>query len=161
MSSKRLETAKKFIDLFTTLDGEALSLILADNYTHDFAPASLNPPAPKNKQAMLDHWVKLKEILTGFPVAIKEYVESESSNAVTVWATSQTKFREEAKDDGVAAEEWDYRGEYIFVFYMDETGGKVVRVMEFLDSKATDDKLRPLVKRARGNLNPEEGKAFF
>jgi hypothetical protein len=151
MSSKRLETAKKYIAGFATLDIQTFSSLYAENYIHQFAPASLNLPESLDKQGMNSHLKDIRNILAGFPVTAKEYVENESSNQVTVWATSQTIFRDDVKDDGISQKEWVYEGEYIFMLWMDETGEKITRVVEFLDSKATDDKLRPLMKRAREN----------
>lgn len=151
MASKRLETAKKYIGHFATLDTQVLDSILAGNHTHQFAPASANPPGPFDKQGMLDHIGHLRNIMTGFPVTAKEYIESESGNQVTVWATSQTIFRDDVRDDGISKKEWEYEGEYIFLLSMDETGEKIVRTVEFLDSKGTVDKLGALMKRANEN----------
>ncbi len=149
MASKRLETAKKYIDHFATLDMQLLDSILAEDYLHHFAPASLNLPESYSRQDFMEHHAGLRDIMTGFPVTAKEYVESEGSNQVTVWATSQTVFRDDVKDDGISPEEWSYRGEYIFLLRMDETGEKIIRTIEFLDSKATADKLLVLMERAR------------
>lgn len=49
------------------------------------------------------------------------------------------------KDDEISQTEWVYKGEYIFLLAMDETGKKIIRIIEFLDSKATVNKLRPLI----------------
>lgn len=149
MESTRVQTAKKFIDHFATLDVKILETILSDDYYHEFAPSSLNPPGPFSKQGFLDHHSGLDHVMTGFPVFAKEYIDSESSNSVTVWATSRTIFREDAKDASIA--DWDYEGEYIFLFTFDASGEKIVRTIEFLDSKATADGLMVLMKRAREN----------
>ena len=151
MVSKRLETATRYINHFATLDIEVLDSVLAEHYSHEFAPASLHPLGPFDKQGKLQHITRLRSIMTGFPVTAKEYIESESSNRVTVWATSQTKFRDDVKDDGISQQQWVYEGEYIFIFTMDETGEKIVRTIEFLDSKKTTDELYALTKRAREN----------
>lgn len=98
----------------------------------------------------------LREIMTGFPVSIKECVESEGSNQVTVWATSRTEFREEVEDTEMSEQEWVYKGEYVFMFWMDDIGQKIVRTVEFLDSEGTNGVLRPLMKRARRNLEAYE-----
>lgn len=60
-------------------------------------------------------------------------------------------FRDDVKDGGLSDEEWSYRGEYIFIFTMDESQEKIIRVLEFVDSKGTD-RLRGLMARARANL---------
>jgi len=151
MSSKRLKTAKKYINHFATLDSQTLSSILAENHIHQFLPTSMNPPGPFNKQGFLEHSTRLRSVMTGFPVTGKEYIESESANQVTVWATSRTIFRDDVKDDGIGEEEWVYEGEYIFMLWMDESGEKIVRTVEFLDSKGTVEKLGALMKRANDN----------
>jgi hypothetical protein len=55
------------------------------------------------------------------------------------------------------AEEWVYTGEYIYMLSVDEDG-KIVRVLEFLDSKATE-RLSVLMGRAKANLGMN-GKAW-
>ncbi|KAF2229207.1 hypothetical protein EV356DRAFT_496367 [Viridothelium virens] len=107
--------------------------------------------APLDKRGMLDHIGRTRNVMSGFPVTAKEYIESEASNQVIVWATSQTIFRDDVKDDGISQQEWVYQGEYVFMLTMDETGEKITRTIEFLDSKATDRGLRPLMKRANEN----------
>jgi len=53
------------------------------------------------------------------------------------------------KGDGDEAE-WEYTGEYIFILDMDEEG-RITRVVEFLDSLATE-RVRGLMGKARRNL---------
>ncbi|TKA61380.1 hypothetical protein B0A49_11267 [Cryomyces minteri] len=157
MASKRLETAKKFIGHFATFDTQTLDTILSENYTHHFAPTSLSPFGPYTKQGLLDHHNRMLTVMSGFPVMAKEYIESESGNQVAVWATSQAIFRNEVKDDGVPEKDWMYEGEYVFILSMDKTGEKIVRAIEFLDSKATMDKLVVLMKRAQENSEKKFG----
>ncbi|CEN61078.1 hypothetical protein ASPCAL07744 [Aspergillus calidoustus] len=150
MSSTRLLTAQKYISHFTNLDKDLLASLLSEAYTHEFAPTSLNPPGPFTKTGFLAHGASLSEIMTGFPVTAKEYFECEGSNRVVVWATSEPHFREEVMDGD--EEEWRYRGEYVFMFWMDESGDRIERTVEFLDSAATKDRLFGLMARARANL---------
>lgn len=150
MASKRLETAEKFIGQFETLDSAMLESVLAENHKHEFAPASLNPPGPFDKKGMIEHTGRLRNIMSGFPVTVKEIIDSESSKEVTIWASSRAHFRDEVKDDGVSEEEWAFKGEYVFMLFMDETGEKIVRTVEFLDSEATN-RLRGLMHRAQAN----------
>lgn len=154
-ASKRLATAKKYIDNFAALDQQVLEDILADNYTHTFAPASITPnPGPYDKRGFIGHFTHIGEVMTAFPVTGLEYIDSEAASRVTVWATSRPEWRDDVKDADADAEsevEWDYRGEYVFFFTMDESGEKIVRTVEFLDSKQTVDRLMPLMRRAREN----------
>lgn len=151
MPSQRLLTAQQFISYFTTLDNAILEPLLTESYHHQFAPAALNPPGPFDRTGFLTHLGGLKDIMSGFPVFAKEYIESESTNQVVVWATSKAQFREEVKDDGIPENEWEFGGEYVFMLTMDESGEKIVRCVEFLDSLATK-RLLELAARARGNL---------
>lgn len=155
MESKRLQTAKKYIGHFETLDSDTLASVLAPDHTHHFAPASLAFPGPFTREQFLEHSAVLRQVLTGFPVRGNEYVESESSNQVTVWATARPRFKEEVLRDEKDREEWEFQGEYVFMFWMDETGDKIVRTVEFLDSKGTEYGLRPLLKRANEKVQAQ------
>ncbi|KAL4812704.1 hypothetical protein BDW67DRAFT_188388 [Aspergillus spinulosporus] len=143
--------AQKFISYFTALDNAILEPLLAEAYHHQFAPAALNPPGPFDRAGFLAHLVRLKDIMSGFPVFAKEYIESQSTNQDVVWATSKAQFRDELKDDRIPESEWEFGGEYVFMFTMDEDGEKVVRCVESLDSLATK-RLLELAARARVNL---------
>jgi hypothetical protein len=92
----------------------------------------------------------LKEIVTGFPVTPKEVMEDQKKNRVIVWADVRALWRDEIKDDGIAAEEWEWAGEYMLIFDMDEAGEKIEHMLEFVDSKATL-KLPGLMQRAKAN----------
>ncbi|RMJ20696.1 hypothetical protein PHISP_08434, partial [Aspergillus sp. HF37] len=63
----------------------------------------------------------------------------------------QAIFRDEARDSGLADEEWCYRGEYIFVLTLDEKRERVERVLEFVDIKGTE-RLRELMGREPGGM---------
>jgi hypothetical protein len=151
MPSKCLQTAQKYISQFGTLDTSYLSTLLASDYHHTFAPSSIpSLPGPFNKSAFLTHHSHLGDVMTSFPVTGKEYIVNEAGNQVTVWATSEACFREDVMGGG-EVEKWKYKGEYVFMLWMDESWEKVVRVVEVLDSKGTADVLMPLMRRAREN----------
>lgn len=155
MESKRVQTAKKFIGHFDTFDTDTLASVLAPDYSHHFAPASLAFPGALTKEQFVQHMGVLHKVMTGFPVYPKEYVESESSNQVTVWATSRAQFRKEVVgEDEEERKKWEFEGEYVFMFWMDESGEKIVRTVEFLDSKATEA-ARPLLKAANEKMKTE------
>jgi hypothetical protein len=151
MSSKLCQTALAYIDGFRTLSPESFLSVLAPSAEHKFAPASLNLPSSMDAAAFANHIGSLREVLAGFPVFPKEVFENEGLGQVTLWATSETIFHEKAKGNDVS-EEWEFHGEYIFILTMDESREKVVQIIEFLDSKATE-RLRESMARARKNLN--------
>lgn len=109
------------------------------------------PGASMDEAAFTNHLGSLREVLAGFPVFPREDFENEGLGQVTTWATSETIFHEKAKGNDVS-EQWKFHGKYIFILTMDESREKVVQIIEFLDSKATEQ-LRELMARARKNLN--------
>ena len=144
-----VETARKFINCFSTLDGEQMTRLKTPLCQHHFAPESLGVASPRGVEEFSSHLSSLRDVIQGFPVHIKELWESEKS--VTIWATSETNFHEAAMDHSLSSEDWIFKGEYIFILELSDDGSQVSRVVEFLDSKKTEE-LRVLFKRARKNL---------
>ena len=95
--------------------------------------------------------VRFKDIITGFPMTIKETLEDEKKNQIMVWAEGGQSWAPEAKDPGLSEEEWNFTREYIFILSLDESGEKVERTVEFVDTKATEQ-LRMLFARAMENI---------
>ncbi|KAF2111091.1 hypothetical protein BDV96DRAFT_603227 [Lophiotrema nucula] len=154
-----LQTATSFIDAFENLNAEKHVSLRASNCKHLFAPASLNPPPPKTNEAFAAHLINLRKVLNHFPVTAKpgEIHVNPTKRQVVVWATAVPEFKDEVKG-GIENKEWEYQGEYVFMLDMDEEG-KITRIMEFLDSKATT-RLLGLMEKARENLarySGEEG----
>lgn len=174
MESPRLRTAKAYLDHFATLDPARLAPLLADDYEHVMAPASLGttaapPPPPLTRDGFLAHNADLRRVLAGYPVRAREIWEGAGKEGggggggvVVAWATSRAVFREEVKvmmGEGEGEEEevsWEYEGEYMFVLEMDASGGKVRRVVEFLDSKKTVGGIVPLMRKANERLAARE-----
>jgi len=151
MSSIRRKTALKFIGGFEHLSTEDLVDTRSKSCIHTFAPASCSPPPALDNAAFADYLVHLRQVLKAFPVTPAEVMEDNEQNRLIILATSRTVFHEHVKDEGLAEEEWMYRGEYVFFLTMNESGRKIERIVEFLDSKGTD-RLRELMARARANL---------
>jgi ketosteroid isomerase-like protein len=149
------ETATSFLAAFTNLSATDHIALRSPTCTHIFAPSSLSMQPKTNAQFSAHLTNNLVPILAHFPVTAKEIHVNEARRQVTIWASGVPEFREEVKD-GEAAE-WEYVGEYIFILDVDEEG-RVERVLEFLDSLATE-RLRGLVVRARKNLG-KEGNAW-
>jgi hypothetical protein len=151
MPSTRRATALAMIAAFEDLDVEKHLSLRAPNCTHLLAPDTAITQPPFSNSDFETHLMKLRGVIEQFPVWPKEVMEDEQQNRVIVWATGQPTFRKELRDDGLTEEEWVYKGEYIFIFSMDESGEKIERVVEFLDSKAVVQ-VRALVQRASANL---------
>lgn len=150
MPSQRHATAMAFIGDFATLDVPTMLSRRTPDCIHTFSPASLGMP-PKDNTQFGDHVTRLKGVLSSFPVTPTTVFEDEAQNAVIVHATSQAKFHDKVKDDGLTDEQWTFRGEYVFMLTMDESGEKIRSLTEFLDSKGTEN-VFGLMKRAMENL---------
>jgi hypothetical protein len=149
MTSTRYNTALKFISAFKAMDLPTIMSIRAPNCMHQMAPASLGSRPPLNNEAYETSIARFSDIVTEWPAEAKEIMEDEKQNRVVVWATSKAVWKKELMDGD--SKDWDWQGEYMFILCMDESGERLVRVVEFLDSKRTEE-LRALVARAAKNL---------
>ncbi|KAJ4402470.1 hypothetical protein N0V91_007184 [Didymella pomorum] len=152
------QIATSFLSAFDTLSATDHIALRADTCTHLFAPASIGIP-PKSNADFANHILNnIVPLASSFRVDAKEtHVHTTAAGGqVTIWATGTPMFREEVMDGEEG--EWKYTGEYIFILDVDEEG-KIVRVLEFLDSAGTAH-LRGLMVRARRNLGTSDRKAW-
>ncbi|CAO2654623.1 Nn.00g113560.m01.CDS01 [Neocucurbitaria sp. VM-36] len=151
------QIANSFLAAFKDLSASDHLALRAPTCLQIFAPSSLNPPAPKTNEVFAEHIDKsLRLVMDHFPVTAKEIHINEAGRQVTIWTNATPVFKKEAMGSD-PSEMWDYTGEYIFILDVDQEG-KIVRILEFLDSLGTE-KLRGLMVRARGNVG-QPGKAF-
>ena len=135
MGSQQRQIALALLDTFTNLDYEANVALRTPDCRHSFAPASLGILEKSNEQ-FAAHIKSMQKNIEGIPVTAKQIFEG--NNQVTIWATGDTKFKEEVK----AAEpqlDWTYQGEYIFIFTFNGAGDRIQHILEFLDSKKVED----------------------
>jgi len=151
MSSKSSQTVLSYLEGFKTLSPDAFLPFLAPTALLRLAPASMSPPGPMTLEAFTNHLIGLREFLERFPIYPKEIFDSDEKGHVTIWATSEATFKEECKDDGLSEDEWAFKGEYIFIFSLDESREKIVDIVEFLDSKSAL-RFGELMVRAHKNL---------
>lgn len=156
-----LATANKYLEIFVSLDPAAVLAITTPDYAHKMAPAStgLTKDGPMDQAHFADHLGGLRGLLRSFPVIAREIWPNPTLRQVVIWADSRTEWHEHVKD-GAGDEgesEWAFRGEYLFTLFMDPSGARVERVVEFLDSKATET-LVGLFGRALKRKAEVEGK---
>ncbi|KAF5696613.1 hypothetical protein FGLOB1_13395 [Fusarium globosum] len=147
-----IATATAYTDVFRTLDTEALSRILSDEYSHRFAPASANLPGSMDRYGLIARLNQVGEVMSSFTVSIKQMWPNPSLRQVLVWAASETNFHRQLRDSD-DEEEWTKRGEYMFLMTMNESGEKIADVLEFVDSKATEE-IVDMVGRALKKSSP-------
>lgn len=157
-----LATAKSYLQIFATLDAAAVLAITTENYGHTMTPASMgiSKNGPMSRTYFAEYMDGMRGLLRGFPVRAKEIWPNPALRQVVVWADSKTEFHEHVKDvrDG-NEDEWDFRGEYIFVLFMDHSGEKVERVIEFLDSKVSEDFKGLMARALKKKAEVEGGKS--
>lgn len=147
LTQKLLSTAATYLQVFSTLDPDVIAPIQSKTtYRHEFAPASANPPAPRSREEFAAHIRHLGGILRSFPVRAKQTWPNPVLKQVVIWADSETEFHPHVRDND-DEDEWKYRGEYVFILTMDQSGEKIEHVLEFVDSKGTE-RLRGLMARA-------------
>jgi len=84
-------------------------------------------------------------------MTIKETLEDEKKNQIMVWAVGGQSWFPQAMDPGLSEEEWNFEREYIFILSLDESVENIERIVEFVDTKATEQ-LRMLTMRAIENV---------
>lgn len=146
ISSTLRSTAQSYLTTLSTFDAQALRPLQSENYFHEFAPASTNY-GTRTLDQFATHITALKQVLHGFQPEVKNLWVNESLKQVTIWGTAVVIWKDEKVKDN---KEWEYKGEYIFVLSMDESGKKVERVLEFLDSKDLE-RFGALIVKARVN----------
>lgn len=135
-TSTLLATATAYLEVYTTLDTEACSALLSDDFRLEMAPASASLPT-LDREACISRVSAIKEVMSTFPVTIINSWPNASLRQVLVWAKSEAHFHDHLKDGKTT--EWNLKGEYMFLMTMDESRMKVEHVLEFVDSKATAD----------------------
>jgi hypothetical protein len=92
--------------------------------------------------------------MSSFTVTIKQMWPNPSLRQVLVWAGSETNFHRHLRDSD-DDEEWTKRGEYMFLMTTDESGERIMDVLEFVDSNATEEIVvmvaRALEKKSLGS----------
>jgi hypothetical protein len=151
MTSKCLSVALKYIQAANEMDFSTIMAMRAPSCTHHFHPSSLGIRPPINNATYEVNLVRFKEIISGFPMTIKETLEDEKKNQIMIWAEGGQTWFPEAKDPGLSDDEWNFTREYIFILSLDESGEKIEKMVEFVDTKATEQ-LRLLLARAQENV---------
>lgn len=150
MTSTRYATALKYIKAAKDFDLNAIMALRTPTCTHHLHPSSLGTRVDDNA-AYETHLLRFKSIITGFPIVAKEIIEDEKQNRVVLLVESGQTWVPAAMDPSFSEEEWGFKREYVFILSMDESQEKVEKVIEFLDSKGTDQ-FRALITRAFENI---------
>jgi len=124
--SLRRQTALAAVQGFNDWTIEAILAPRAPDCTHHVLPATIGRPPMTNEQFQ-GLLVMMIPKFKRFTVTIRDLIEDSESNKVVIWATSA--------GETVSGE--PYGNEYMLMLHFNETGDKVTRFMEFVDSAYT------------------------
>ena len=122
-------------DAVASFDKNRLAEILDPTYEHTFAPSSEEFGPPVDRDAFIGRFAGIEPVLTGLALKPIQSWPNEQARTITVHATGKPSFRDAVRDDGDAEGEWDFTGEYMFVFTMNESGEKIIKTFEFVEGK--------------------------
>lgn len=147
MTSIGTTTAEAFAKNFGNLDKDALLGMLSPTFVYTFAPGSI-PLPPMNSEAWSAHLDMIRSVMKAYPINIETLVDG--GDKVAMYVTGQAGFKDELMDDGLSREEWTFKGEFMIILTI-ANSGKLDGIFEFMDSKGME-KLFTLVGRASKNL---------
>ncbi len=151
MSSTRYQTTLKWFQTIERLSASDNVSTRTPDCKHILVPAAAKLAEPLSNDDFASFFSTLGDILSSFPINIKELIECETTNQVVVWATSEPKFLATVTDGGVLTDDWGYLGEYTFIFNFEEGGGRISRIVEFVDTNGMN-RFLGLMERARRNV---------
>ncbi|KAI1145400.1 hypothetical protein F4825DRAFT_443968 [Nemania diffusa] len=120
--SRRSQTARAIVAAYNTNNLETIMSFRTEDCIQEILPKSLGRPEMDN--TAYASWIgPMLPQLRGFTVTIDDLIEDARANKVVILAHSTA-----STDVG------PYANEYVFVFHLNETGDKITRFQEFVDS---------------------------
>ncbi|KAI1365922.1 hypothetical protein F5Y08DRAFT_338139 [Xylaria arbuscula] len=121
--SRRRQTALAVIDSYNKWDFEAISALRSEDCVQLILPQSLGRP-PMNNAEYKAYFSPLMPLFQEFTVTINDLVEDEKENKVVMWAKSTA-----------TTAIGPYANEYVIILHMNESGDKIAKFIEFVDSQ--------------------------
>jgi ketosteroid isomerase-like protein len=127
MTSPQKRTSLALIAAFNKMDIDAILSHRSPGCMRHILPSSLNI-APTNNTEYEQQLQRLTLIFRNFELALQDIVEDVGSCRVVLWL--------KARADTIVGE---YVNEYMWTLDFDETGERIIRVHEFVDSAVQRD----------------------
>lgn len=146
--SKQRQTALSVVSAFNNMDIEGIISHRAPSCMRHILPSSLNI-APTNNTEYAEHLQKLIPIFSNFDLTVQDIVEDREAHRIVMWL--------KARADTMAGE---YVNEYMWTLDFDETGERIVRMHEFVDTVVNRDfwpKLSKAMKEYRAAQMATDG----
>ncbi|KAK4543483.1 hypothetical protein LTR36_005626 [Oleoguttula mirabilis] len=145
-ASTQRQTAEAVVGAFNRMDNEAIISHRSPDCIRYILPSSLGLKPTNNDQykSQLD---KLKLIFHNFCLTINDVVEDEKARRICMWLS--------ARADTAAGE---YINEYMWTLDFDETGTKITKVNEFVDTVVNRDFWPRLSEAMRAHQADRQGK---
>lgn len=125
--TKQKQTALAVVAAFNNMDIDAIISHRAPSCMRHILPSSLNIP-PSNNTEYAEHLQKLIPVFSNFNLTVQDTVEDKDAHRIVMWLKAQA--------DTLAGE---YKNEYMWTLDFDETGEKIVRMHEFVDTLVNRD----------------------
>lgn len=120
--STQKQTALAVVAAFNRMDVEAIISHRSPGCMRHILPSSLNL-APMNNTEYATQLQKLTAVFQNFDLTVHDVVEDREAHRIVMWL--------KARADTLAGE---YVNEYMWTLDFDETGEKIIRMHEFVDT---------------------------
>ncbi|KAK5112438.1 hypothetical protein LTR85_011547 [Meristemomyces frigidus] len=146
-ASMQRKTADAVVEAFNRMDNEAIISFRSPDCIRYILPSSLGLKPTNNEQykSQLD---MLRPIFRNFSLAVNDVVEDEKARRICMWLS--------ARADTAAGE---YVNEYMWTLSFDDSGTKITKVNEFVDTVVNRDfwpKLRDAMLAHQANQQSEK-----
>ncbi|KAH8684261.1 hypothetical protein BGZ60DRAFT_397154 [Tricladium varicosporioides] len=132
--SERRKTTLQAIKSYDDWKIEEILAWRSEKCTHEILPKSLNQPTMSNTLYKA-YFSGIMPFFRDFKLQINDIIEDEKENKIVIWAQSTA-----VTDLG------PYANEYMLVLYFNESGEKVDRFLEFVDSASSRESMVALMK---------------
>ncbi|SLM35095.1 hypothetical protein LPUS_04143 [Lasallia pustulata] len=121
-STQQRQTANALITAFNNMDIPSIMALRAPESTQQVVPLRFNFPCQDNP-AYERRMNFIARAFDNFHLEVKEVIEDVTARKIVMWlsANGDTKLGE-------------YRNEYMWTMEFDESGGKIVKMKEFVDT---------------------------
>ena len=143
--STQRQTSEAVVEAFNRMDIDAIMLYRSADCLRYILPSTLGHP-PTNNEQYRSHLGKLKPIFSNFSLVINDLIEDSAEHRICMYLR--------ARADTLAGE---YINEYMWTLDFDETGTKITKVNEFVDTVMNRDfwpKLSAAMKERQRTQQP-------
>lgn len=126
-SSKQRQTAEALVEAFGRMDIDTIMSYRSPDCMRYILPSTLGH-SPTNNEQYRSHLEKLKPIFSNFSLTVNDILEDKEASRICMYLR--------ARADTLAGE---YINEYMWTLDFDQSGTKITKVNEFVDTNMNRD----------------------